>query len=349
MPGRASDRGSTTPAPAEPSALWPQEVMDDYHSLRGGMGARQVTRDVVRVSGPDAVAYLQGQCSQDVERLAPGASADSLLLSPQGKLEALVRVTRTADDEMLLDTEGGFGPAVADRLQRFKLRVRLVIEPLPWRCVSLRGPVAAERFAPDGAVRAPGDLPVGTALAVAFSWNGVTGVDLLGEEPGVPEGARLCSADAWEAVRVEAGIPAMGTELDGRTIPVEADLLDRCVSFTKGCYTGQELVARLDARGNKVARRLRGLVLDPDTDDRSPRGAGIGGAPAAGGALVPRGASVERAGKAVGTVTSSAWSPGAGAVAALAYVHRGVEPGDRVDVDVRDQVRAARVTLLPLV
>ncbi len=99
----------------------------------------------------------------------------------------------------------------------------------------------------------------------------------------------------------------MGAELDERTIAAEADLLERCVSFTKGCYTGQELVARLDARGNKVARRLRAVVVDPDQGE--------------GWALRP-GATVSVADKAVGRLTSVAWSPRLGTAVALSYLHR---------------------------
>jgi folate-binding protein YgfZ len=111
----------------------------------------------------------------------------------------------------------------------------------------------------------------------------------------------------------------MGAELDERTIAAEADLLDRSVSFTKGCYTGQELVARLDARGNRVVRHLRGLVvagLDADA---------VG---------VIRGSEIVFEGKAVGTVTSSAWSPTLGCPVALGYVHRTVVPPSTVELRV---------------
>ena len=183
-----------------------------------------------------------------------GGSADSLILTPQGKLDALVRVSRTGPDELVIDVDAGFGAVVAARLARFKLRVKVAIEPLAWRVVALRGPLAAT-------VAGPAGEGAGTALAPGFSWNGVSGVDLLGESPAVGDEVRACSARAWESVRVEAGIPVMGAELDDRTIPAEAELLERAVSFTKGCYTGQELVARLDSRGNRVARHLRGLVM----------------------------------------------------------------------------------------
>jgi tRNA-modifying protein YgfZ len=127
----------------------------------------------------------------------------------------------------------------------------------------------------------------------------------------------VCSLEAWESVRIEAGIPRMGAELDERTIAAEADLLDRSVSFTKGCYTGQELVARLDARGNRVARHLRGLVVT--------------GSPSIPTEVAP-GTEILAQGKVVGTVTSSAWSPTWQCPVALGYVHRTVEPSSPVEL-----------------
>ena len=178
------------------------------------------------------------------------------------------------------------------------------------------------------------------AMAVAVSWNGVTGVDLLGPGAQVPTGVPECAPAAWEAVRVEAGIPVMGAELDERTIAAEADLLERTVSFTKGCYTGQELVARLDARGNRVARHLRGLVVT-----RRPGG----GATGESGALV--GASIVHDGKPVGTVTSAAWSPALDGLVALGYVHRSVEVPAPVELqaEASGPTWTAEVRSLPLV
>jgi folate-binding protein YgfZ len=311
-------------------------LAEDYDALRRGVGARVVRRDGLVVRGKDAESYLQGQCSQDVASLAVGASADSLLLSPQGKLEALVRVTRRADDEYLLDVDGGWGAAVRARLERFKLRVKIEIEDVALRCLSLRGPEAAAMSS-----------TVDAELVVAFSWGGAEGVDLLGAQVGesaLPTTVRRCGPAAWEALRVEAGIPVLGAELDEHTIAAEAGLVERAVSLTKGCYTGQELVARLDARGNKVARRLTGLVLAPGEPGPVPAGSGSEDATGP----LPAGCAVLDGEAQVGTVTSSAWSPALGAVA-LAYLHRRVTPPAALSVRLAEGRRVgAEARELPL-
>ena len=261
----------------------------DYAALRDDIGAVELHRDVLRAAGPDTVAFLQGQLSQDVD-VAVGASAWALLLQPQGKVVALLRATRRADDEYLLDTDGGFGPAVLERLQRYKLRVKSDLESLEWRCMALRGPRSAEVA---GAVDDP------DVVAAAADWPGWPGLDLLGPSPAVPPGVHLCSLEAYDVVRIETGVPAMGSELDERTIPAEAGVVPQTVSFTKGCYTGQELVARIDSRGGNVPRHLRGVVVAADSPP-------------------PVGAAVQADGKDVGSLTSVGVSPGLGAPVALA-------------------------------
>jgi tRNA-modifying protein YgfZ len=150
---------------------------------------------------------------------------------------------------------------------------------------------------------------------VRTDWPGLPGVDRLGPDPVLPAGVRLCALDTYEVVRIEAGVPVMGHELTERTIPAEAgqDVIDRAVSFTKGCFTGQELVARIDSRGGHVARHLRGLVV----------GAGE---------LPPVGAPVVVDGAEVGKVTSVARAPGTDHGVGLAYVRRGVTPPATAEV-----------------
>jgi folate-binding protein YgfZ len=298
------------------------DPLTDYQAFRTTAGALELSRDFVRAAGPDATSFLQGQLSQDVGGLAIGASTWALLLQPQGKMVALLRVLRVGDEEFVLETDTGYGAAVVERLNRFKLRVKCDLDPLDWRCVAVRGP-ASHDIAPGG-----------TGTVVVADWPGLDGADLVGPSPEPPAGAVPSSLEAYEAVRIEAGIPVMGRELDERTIPAEAGVVERSVSFTKGCYTGQELVARIDSRGGNVPRRLRGLVLAGDAASARP----------------PSGATVrDDAGKDVGEVTSVAFSPRLEAVVALAYVRRAVEPPAGVDVAWEGGSSPARVEALPLV
>jgi folate-binding protein YgfZ len=318
-------------------AHWSPGDADGYRALHEGLAVIELGRDVVRVSGPDAERYLQGQLSQDIAQLSPGASAWSLVLQPQGKLDALVRCTRLGGEEFLLDTDTGTGPALVARLLRFRLRTKADVEPLEWRALAVRGPAAtlpaASLLAPSlPAAIAPGAggdivaIPTGAAadaIAVPFAWHTLAGYDLLGPRPTAPAEAVALSFEAYEAARIEAGFPVHGAELDERTIPAEAGLVEACVSFTKGCYTGQELVARIDSRGSNVPRHLRGLVLSGparpgDRLYRLPGGPGAG--PPDGGPP-----------KEVGRVTSVARSPRWGWVA-LGYVGRAVEIDSTVAV-----------------
>ena len=255
------------------------------------------TRDVVTVSGPDAATYLQGQLSQDVAGLVVGASAPSFVLAPQGKVDGWGRVHRTADDAFEIDADAGAGAAWVARLTRFLLRTKAEISLAEGvRTLAVRG------------VAAPAELTGALPLPGA-----AVGYDLI--DPG-DDAVAVAVADTTEveaavqeADRIRAGVPAWGAEIDDDTIPATLGqwVIDASVSFTKGCYTGQELVARIDSRGGNVPRRLVAVELDADATV------------AAGGAVVVDGAEV-------GTVTSSA--PGI----ALAFVARAVEVGaDGVD------------------
>src|SRR3954447_461963 len=142
----------------------------------------RVPRDFVQVSGPDARSFLQGQLSQDIDSLAPGSTRMSFLLQPQGKVDAYLRVSCVADDAFLLDVDAGFGDAVVDRLQRFKLRTKADIARVGhWQCIAELGE--------DGSV-----------------------VEEIIDDIGV-EGAPADLAE-YEVLRIKAGIPAMGHEID---------------------------------------------------------------------------------------------------------------------------------------
>jgi folate-binding protein YgfZ len=291
------------------------EVVD----LRTTLGAVEIARDVVRVAGPDAVAYLQGQLSQDVAGLAVGSSAWSFVLQPAGKVDAWLRVTRAGDDELVLDVAGGHGDVVLSRLRRFLLRTKADVDPLDWRAVALRGPGA-------GAAADEGLAD----LRVPAGWPRVEGVDLLGPDVRAPLSVTTVDDVSYESLRIRCGVPAMGAELTEATIPAEVGqrVIDTSVSFTKGCFTGQELVARIDSRGGNVPRHLRGLEVV--------------------GAVTPEpGAAVVVAGDEVGRVTSAAPRPGAAGTVALAVVRRAVTPPAAAEVVAGDARTPATVVDLP--
>lgn len=301
------------------------DLAPSYRALTSAAGAFELHRDFVSVRGPQAREYLQGQLSQDIDALGVGLSALSLLLEPQGRISAFLRITRMEEDAFVLDTDAGFGPAVITRLNRFKLRTKADIETLDaWRCLAVRGP-EAERAVISGLT----DV-AGTELRAAFTWPGLEGIDLIGPDPRAPDDVPRCSPGAYDALRIEAGLPAMGRELEEKTIPEEAGVVAAAVSFTKGCYTGQELVARIDSRGANVPRRLRGVIaLDESAS-----------------APIRVGATLHIGDSEAGTVTSSAVSPALGPVA-LAYVKRAHAVPARATVDGAEPI-GVEVLELPL-
>ena len=267
--------------------------------------AALLPRDVVLASGGDSATFLQGQISQDVDAVEVGASAWSLVLAPQGKVDAWFRLTRNEDGSFLLDIDAGFGPALVARLERFRLRVDVDFKNLAgWKMLSIRGGPTAET----------GMAEVDAAVRARVEWPGYCGMDLLGPAVAPPAGLPVATAADLDVARIRAGWPAMGRELTERTIPAEiAGLVESSASFTKGCYTGQELVARIDSRGGNVPRPVRLLEI---------RGDGVS-----------PGAGITVDGKAVGEVTSAAADPAASVTVALGPVHRRVEPPADAEVD----------------
>ena len=192
----------------------------------------------------------------------------------------------------------------------------------------------------DVRLAAIGGPVVPAALRVPAPWPGVEAIDLLGPDPRAPAGVAVASGEAYAALRIRCGVPAMGAELTGATIPAEVGqwVVDASVSFTKGCFTGQELVARIDSRGGKVPRRLRGLDFGADAGV----GDTVGGVPAG----VVAGTAVVAGGDEVGRVTSVAPAPGGGALG-LAIVGRGVSPPAPAEVGAGDRRVPAALVDLP--
>jgi tRNA-modifying protein YgfZ len=270
-----------------------------------GTTLARIPRDLVVVSGPDATSFLQSLVSQDLDPVAVGESAHTLLLAPQGKLVVDLRAAHVGPDEWWCVCEGGFGEQLAGALARFRIRVKVEID---------------DRAASTAAIAVHGDgepLPAAVAgdaalVCVPAPWPGNPGVEIAGDAAAVDRafaaivaaGAARISDDEYEASRIEAGVPRQGYDVDEATIPQEAHLERDAVSFTKGCFVGQELVCRIDTRGH-VNRNLRRLRSDGPLD---------------------RGAAVVSGAREVGAVTSAA-----GGVA-LAMLRREVEPGATVTV-----------------
>ncbi|MEM7340030.1 MAG: hypothetical protein AAF467_15350 [Actinomycetota bacterium] len=256
------------------------------------------TRDVLVVSGPDAAEYLQGQISQDVNGLSLGESRATLVLQPQGKVDAYMRITKVADATYWLDVDAGWGEVAQARLERFKLRVDCTIEQQAMPALSVRGAGSGAGAGPDVlGIDVPPD-----AVVAAAPWPTHPGYDVLGWSGEAPVSLPVATDDEFDGLRIRNGVPRMGAELDDATIPAAAGVVDASVDFTKGCYVGQELVARVDSRGSNTPTRLWGITM----------AAGVAVAP--GDALVSDGAEV-------GTVTSVAGTSAVGPVA-LAYLKR---------------------------
>ena len=182
----------------------------------------RLPRAFLRVAGPDAGDYLQRMVSNDVEALAVGESCDALLLTAKAKVIAPLRVIRRAADDFLLLTEPELGETARAELVRMRFAAKAEIEPEEHE-----------------------------------SWLILGGEEVLDERPAGDE----VDEDQLERWRIESGFPRWGREIDDRILPAEAGLDETHVSFSKGCYPGQEPIARQRYRG-KVNRRLRVLEID---------------------------------------------------------------------------------------
>ena len=283
---------------------------DEYELLRDRVGlVDRGARAVFELSGPEAAEFLQGQVTNDVEALEPGQGCYAALLDHKGKIRTDMRVLRLAPDRLIVEAEGTSRAALDRTFEMYSLGRQVSHTDLSadHHVLSLIGPAAREGLdpAPGEAEHAHVLTPYGVAVATDV------GVDLIcGERQAAAARAELdvpgVSADAAECLRIERGRPRLGFELDG-AIPQEAGLNDRAVSFSKGCYVGQETVARLHYKG-KPNRHLRGLRLSAPAE---------------------RGDSITLGERQVGTIASTCVSPIHGPIA-LALIRREAAPDDRV-------------------
>lgn len=218
----------------------------------------RVDRDFICVQGDDAESYLQSQLSNQIQGMAARSAKWSLLLQPTGKIDAVLRVTRFEDTVFILDTDPGMGDAVVVRLNRFKIRVKASIEVVDWQCVSVRGNGA--RAAAESAVRIPSEgLIVEAGRGGTSVFGADEAVDLVGANVAFLDAIRVGDKTELDRARVACGWPKMGVDFATECVPAETGIVSECVSFTKGCYPGQELVERMDSRATTAPVTVRHL------------------------------------------------------------------------------------------
>jgi tRNA-modifying protein YgfZ len=306
-------------------------------------------RGQVAVAGTDRASYLQGLLTNDIQALTAGTGCYSAWLTPQGRMLTDMHVFESGD-MILLDVPADQLESTLQRLDQFLFSEDVQLADLAGslRGVWLHGPRAAtliERVI--SGLTGVADWPDYRNARAEF--NGTPAVVARINQLGVPgfcvyispeqeqtllvqlRGAGAAQADAvtLEAARIEAGYPLFGVDMTEDTIPLEAGIEQRAISFTKGCYVGQEVIIRVLHRGHgRVAKKLVGLQID--------------------GAVPLAGAKLLAASREVGVVTSAAASPRHGAIA-LGYVHRDfVTPGTAVEVDTNGARVAATVSERPI-
>ena len=298
----------------------------EYELLRDAVGlVDRSSRGKVTLFGGEALEFLQGQVTNDVEALSEGTGCYAALLSHKGKVRADMRVLRGAD-RVWLDTEPGLQAILEQTVRMYGIGRDVRVEDVTAEraLLSLLGPAARSTLD----VEPPGvehSFVEGEHGLYVTTHLGVDVICAASDADGVRAALDVdeVSEDAAECLRIESGRPRLGLDFDTDTIPEEAGLNERAVSFTKGCYVGQETVARLHYKG-KPNRHLRGLRLsEPGT----------------------RGDELRLDGRTVGAVGSVSISPVLGPIA-LAVVRREAAPGDVLEVG--ESGATAKVVDLPL-
>jgi len=296
------------------------ELDAQYRQLREECGLLDRSeRGKLLVSGPEAAEYLQGQLTNDTEALEPGDGVYAALLDRKGHMQGDVRVLRPGEEpDLWLDLEPEGLDAVRRHLGMYKIGREVEVADVGEEraILSLIGPraveIAGSAALPENACE---EVTIGGARCLAVGT--AAGIDVLvpaAERDRVwpallAAGAAEVSPEAAEILRIESGRPRFGAEMGTETMPAEAGIVEQAVSFTKGCYIGQETVARLHYKG-KPNRHLRGLKLSAPARPGEPLRLGD---------------------KEVGRLGSAAVSPALGPIG-MAILRREAEPGATVAV-----------------
>lgn len=305
---------------------WPESFGDtaaEYASGHEAAGFVGGASGLFWAVGPDTITFLQNILSQDIDALAPGAVARSFLLQPRGKLEAVLWLLRDTDRVGIV-TGAHRREETIRTLSRWRLRVDVELVTDARDVYDVWGPAPASLDVADGWTDRDGIL-VAQVRDTPLRYRLVAGLSPSDLER---RGLRPIGQQAHTALRIENGEPRYGLDIDDRTIPQESGLVPEAVSFTKGCFLGQELVARIDSRG-RVNRNLRGVRMLEAV-------------------IPPVGARVTHAGRTVGTLTSVGESLALRAPVAMALIRREAPPGTRVQVSWEQGGSEAMIQRLPM-
>ena len=305
---------------------------------------------IFELKGDDRTRFLHGMVTNDIKSLTPGGGCHAAFLSPQGRMTADLHVF-CAEDSLILTTEPAGRERLGPALRKYIIgdRSLLIDRSEELAVLSLQGPKATELLASMLSQPLPLKLPYDhfeSMLAGAktricrVDRTRTGGYDFIVERENLPvvwhlilergknEGVLPVGFESFNVHRIEAGIPWYGLDMEENTLPIEAGLERDAISFNKGCYIGQESVARITYRGH-VNRKLVGLNLSGDQP-------------------VSKGDKISKDGQEVGWVTSSGYSPNSKRAIALGYVRReALEPGTTVFIEFTDGGVNAQVTPLP--
>ena len=331
----------------------------EYAAVRsGGAGLIDLSgRARVHVSGSEAILFLNGLITNDMKTLAPGSWMPAVFPNVQGRFIASVRVMRLPNEKgdegdvpsFLLDTEPATHRQLLEVIERFTLAGDFHVADITTETkhFTLQGKGAPECLR--AFLQRPVEIRQGQSVTtvelkgadltlVHRTHTGEDGYDLIVDkaqghtvwETLTSVGAKPVGTATFETLRIEAGIPRCGIDIDESMVVSETNL-DEAISFTKGCYVGQEIIARIKYRGH-VAKKLTGLVLDERTE-------------------IPRGAKLKSEdGKEAGNVTSSTFSPALARTIALALIrYQFLSPGTRLTVETGGNKVYSTVAALPFV
>ncbi len=305
------------------------EFETQYTALIHGVGLVDFsTRTQIELTGRDRASFLHNLTTNAVRDLSVGSGCEAFVLNVKGHVVGHVFIFACPDSHVI-ETVPGQAQTLITHLDRYLIRedVQLRDRSHEWAELLLSGP-QAEALLANQNLPIPQERLAHTAAQIATFPVWIRRVDLAGpvgfliafrhdalievEAAFVAAGAVGCGTEALEAVRIEHGTPWFGRDISSENLPQEIDRNPSAISFTKGCYLGQETVARIDALGH-VNRLLRGIKFL--------------------GQSVPESGTELRSGEmSVGKITSACWSPRLGAPLALAFVRRGFhEPGTKFD------------------